>query len=73
MMVPAGGTPRLSVVPVVLTVTGTLPVLVFAGLAASVAFTMMVLVPATVGVPVMTQLTLSVRPVCNVPLPSAQV
>ena len=56
-----------------LMVTGTVPVVVLAGLAESVAFTVMVLVPETVGVPVMTQFVPSVRPAWSVPPVRAQV
>ena len=55
------------------TVTGTLLVVVFVGLLESVAFTMMVLVPETVGVPVIWQLLFRVRPACSVPLCSTPV
>ena len=63
-----GGVPTVSVAPCGLTVSATLPVVVFAGLAASVARTATVLVPAVLGVPVIWQLAPSVRPAGSVPL-----
>lgn len=49
------------------------PVMVFAvGVAESVAFTLIVVAPAVVGVPVSEQLLFSVRPAGSVPLTSEQ-
>ena len=73
MMVAAGGAPSVNVALAGFTVTATIPLFVFAGLAESVPLTVIVEVPAVVGVPVMVQLLLSVRPACNVPPTRAQV
>ena len=71
--VAAGGLPSVSVTVAEAIVTLTLPVVVFTGELESLAATMMVSVPPLMGVPVMVQLLLSVRPDCSAPDLSAQV
>ena len=63
----------VSVAAAGLMVTVTVPVLVLTGLLESTTVTWMGVTPPPVGVPVMVQLLLSVRPGCSVPLLSVQV
>ena len=69
----AGGVPKVSVALPGFTVTVTGPVLVFAGLLESVAFTVTVVDPLVVGVTVIRQLLLSDKPAGSVPPASTQV